>query len=411
MAGISVGGVRWVAKVRMAAIGCGGIAGAHQRGWKEIYAKEPDLVEIVATCDTYRPAAERYADQVAEYQGKRPEVYDNVVELLRSGRIQAADVCTPHYLHHRVALDCIAADVAVQVEKPSGLTVKATKRMIEAAAARNVLLATAENVRRGPSQRTAWWVLNESGRLGRPQGFFMQTVQYRAPAAPSDAPNWHWRAERTLSGGGWVVDSGAHYMDTVRYLYGNVHSVYGRVEGLQAHPMVRQGLRAFDEQEDYFTATLSFESGVIGQWSRTSVFPGHDWAQCAIYGTRGAIVDPSGDIFHGPHGNAEVRVPGEAPTTLEQLLPAFLATLSAERRQRLFPHDFSDGFTLECYDFAQAVATGRAPEVSAEVGLQAKAVAFAIYESAATGQAVRVADVLSGKIEVYQRWLNEKWGI
>ena len=395
----------------MAVIGCGGIAGAHQRGWKEIYAKEPDLVEIVATCDTYRPAAERYADQVAEYQGKRPEVYDNVVELLRSGRIQAADVCTPHYLHHRVALDCIAADVAVQVEKPSGLTVKATKRMIEAAAARDVLLATAENVRRGPSQRTAWWVLNESGRLGRPQGFFMETVQYRAPAAPSDAPNWHWRAERTLSGGGWVVDSGAHYMDTVRYLYGNVHSVYGRVEGLQAHPMVRQGLRAFDEQEDYFTATLNFESGVIGQWSRTSVFPGHDWAQCAIYGTRGAIVDPSGDIFHGPHGNAEVRVPGEAPATLEQLFPEFLATLSDERRQRLFPHDFSDGFTLECYDFAQAVATGRAPEVSAEVGLQAKAVAFAIYESAATGQVVRVEDVLSGKIEVYQRWLNEKWGI
>ncbi len=400
-----------MAKVQLAVIGCGGIAGAHLRGWKAIFEQEPGLAEIVATCDTYRPAAERYADQVAEYQGKRPQVFDSVEALLRTGRVQAADVCTPHFLHHRVALECIAAGVAVQVEKPSGLTVKATKRMIEAACTRDVLLATAENVRRGPSQRTAWWLLNESGRLGRPQGFFMQQVEYQQPVDPTKAPHWHWRADRTLSAGGWVVDSGAHYMDTIRYLYGDVHSVYGRVEQLRPHPMVKQGLRAFDEQEDYFTATLNFESGVIGQWSRTSAFPGHNWFQCAIYATAGAIIDPSGDIFHGPHGRAEVRIPGQASATLEQVFPEFLETLSPERRQRLFPHDFTDGFTLECYDFAQAVATGRPVEVSAEVGLRAKAIAFAIYESAVTGEAVRVEDVLSGKVEVYQRWLNEKWGI
>jgi predicted dehydrogenase len=400
-----------MATVPVAVVGCGGIAGAHQRAWKAIFEKEPDLAEIAATCDSYRPAAERYADQVAEYQGRRPEVYGSVADMLRAGRIRAADVCTPHYLHHRVALECIAAGVAVQVEKPSGLTVKATKKMIEAACARDVLLATAENVRRGPSQRTAWWLLHESGLLGNPRGFFIQQVRHEQPADPARAPAWHWRAERTLSAGGWVVDSGAHFMDTIRYLYGDVHSVYGRVEQMRPHPMVRQGLRAFDEQEDYFTATINFESGVIGQWSRTSAFPGHDWVQCAIYAERGAIVDPSGDVFHGPHGQAEVRRPGEETRTLRDLWPAFQETLSPERRQRLFPHDFTDGFTLECYDFAQAVATGREVEVTAEVGLKAKAIAFAIYESAATGQAVKVEDVLSGRVEVYQRWLNEKWAI
>jgi len=400
-----------MAKVQVAVVGCGGIAGAHQRGWKAIFEKEPELAEIIATCDAHRPSAERYADQVAEYQGRRPEVYASVTEMLKSGRVQAADVCTPHYLHHRVALECIAAGVAVQVEKPSGLTVKATKKMIEAAAHAGVILATAENVRRGPSQRTAWWLLNESGQLGRALGFFIQQVRYEAPADPTKAPNWHWRADRTLSAGGWVLDSGAHFMDTIRYLYGDVHSVYGRVQQLRPHPMQKQGLRAFDEQEDYFTATINFESGVVGQWSRTSVFPGHDWVECAIYGSAGAIVDPSGDIFHGPHGQAEVRIPGREPQALRDIYPQFLATLSPERRQRLFPHDFSDGFTLECYDFAQAVATGREVEVSAEVGLKAKAIAFGIYESAATGQVVRLDDVLSGKIEVYQRWLNEKWGI
>ena len=400
-----------MAKVRLAIIGCGGIAGAHYEGWKEIHGQEPDLFEIVAVCDAIRPAAEQYADRVAAFQGERPAVYDDVAAMLRTGRVQAADICTPHHLHHRVALACIEAGVAVQIEKPSGLTVKATKRIIEAALARDVIAATAENIRREPARRTAWWLLNESGLLGRPQGFFVQAVAHSAPTDPTHAPRWHWRADRTLSAGGWVIDSGAHFMDTIRYLYGDVHSVYGRVQYLRPHPMVRDGLRAFDELEDYFTATINFESGAVGVWSRTSAFPGHDWSECVHYGDRGAIADRH-DVFHGPRDKATVRAPGlEEGQTLQGLMPRFLETLSPERRERFFPHGFTNGFTLECHDFATAVATGRAVEVSCEVGLKAKAVAFAIYESAVSGQAVRVDDVLSGKVDAYQRWLNEKWGI
>lgn len=400
-----------MARVPLGVVGCGGIAKQHQRAWRQVREREPDLVEIVATCDAHRPSAERYADEVAGFQASRPEVYEGVEEMLRAGRVRAADVCTPHHLHHVVALQCLAAGVAVQVEKPSGLTVKATKRMIEEANRRGLVLATAENVRRGPSQRTAWWLLHESGRLGSAQGFCMQRVQHQPPAEPAQAPAWVWRADRTRSAGGWVIDSGAHFMDTVRYLFGDVESVYGCVRDVVPHPMVHDGLRAFDQREDFFAAILQFESGVVGQWARTTVFPGHDWFQCAIYGSRGAIVDPSGDIFHGPRPHAEVRVEGQAPRTLEDIYPEFLASLSPERRERLFPHGFTDGFTLECYDFAQAVATGREVEVSAEDGLRAKAAAFAIYESSLSGQAVRVRDVLDGKVDAYQRWLNEKWGI
>ncbi len=400
-----------MARVQLAVVGCGGIAGRHQAAWKAVHDKEPDLVEIVATCDAYRPAAERYADEVAQFQGGRPEVYASVDEMLRAGRAQAVDVCTPHYLHHVVALKCLSAGVAVQVEKPSGLTVKATKRMIEAANARGVILATAENVRRGPSQRTAWWLLHESGQLGPAQGFCMQRVHHEPAPEPAQAPAWVWRADRTLSAGGWVIDSGAHFMDTVRYLFGDVHSVYGCVRDLMPHPLVRGGLREFDQREDFFVAILQFESGAVGQWGRTTVFQGHDWFQCAIYAAHGAIVDPSGDIFHGPRPQARVQVEGKAPRTLQEIYPEFLASLSPERRQRLFPHDFTDGFTLECYDFAQAVATGREVEVTAEIGLKAKAIAFAIYESSLSGQVVRVSDVLDGRVDGYQRWLNEKWGI
>jgi len=43
--------------------------------------------------------------------------------------------------------------------------------------------------------------------------------------------------------------------------------------------------------------------------------------------------------------------------------------------------------------------------------LQAKAISIAIYESAWSGEAVRLADVLDGKVKGYQREIDEHWGL
>ena len=80
-------------------------------------------------------------------------------------------------------------------------------------------------------------------------------------------------------------------------------------------------------------------------------------------------------------------------------------------RQRVFPYGMEDGWALEVYDFLTAVRDGRPSEIDGEEGLRAKAIALAIYESSATGQAVRLKDVLDGTVDTYQRPINEKWGI
>src|SRR5436190_642381 len=82
--------------------------------------------------------------------------------------------------------------------------------------------ATAENVRRGLSQRTAHWLLHERGLIGRPRLFFSQHASW---SDPSPERNWHWRTEKALGGGGMIMDSGAHYCDTLRYLFGDIESV------------------------------------------------------------------------------------------------------------------------------------------------------------------------------------------
>ena len=54
---------------------------------------------------------------------------------------------------------------------------------------------------------------------------------------------------------------------------------------------------------------------------------------------------------------------------------------------------------------------GRPPEIDGEQGMRAKAIALTIYESSATGQVVRVQDILEGKVDAYQGPINARWGI
>ena len=67
--------------------------------------------------------------------------------------------------------------------------------------------------------------------------------------------------------------------------------------------------------------------------------------------------------------------------------------------------DVNGGFNID------GIENGRPPEISAEMGLKAKAVAEAIYESGIADQAVNYDDVVSGKIETYQKPINEKQGL
>ncbi|HET7560017.1 MAG TPA: Gfo/Idh/MocA family oxidoreductase [Limnochordia bacterium] len=394
-------------QVKLAIVGCGGIAGAHLRGWTEIHKHEPDLFEIVAVCDAFAPAAERMAEEIAKWQERKPAVYGDINELLDGAKPDAVDICTPHYLHHVTAVAALERGVHVQVEKPSGLTIKASKRIIEASRKSGAIAATAEQIRRLPPKRVAHWLIHEKKAIGRPLQVFSQLVRYSQPAER----NWAWRNERMLSGGGWVLDSGAHFCDTMRYFFGDVESVYARVENLYDRPLNKNGLRVLEEQEDTFVATFNFKSGVIGLWSNACSLPGNDFHQMAIYGSEGAIVEPGQDVFHWPHDKAELRRAGEEPKTMADLFETMLQEIPEARRERWFPHGMHDGFALECYDYAKAVQTGRQVEVELEMGMKAKAMAMAIYESAVTGESVYVDDVLDGSLDAYEAPLNERWGI
>ena len=94
---------------------------------------------------------------------------------------------------------------------------------------------------------------------------------------------------------------------------------------------------------------------------------------------------------------------------MAKLQEIYLDTLSKRKKARLFPYGITGGITLELWDFIDALNTGRPVEIDAEVGLRSKAVSEAIYESGRSGQVVKVADVLKGKIDAYQRDIDRMW--
>lgn len=393
--------------VQIAIIGCGGMANGHLNAYLTIHQTEPGKVELVAMCDEVKDRADQFAERVKEVTGKKPAVFDNTDTMLANADVDGADICTSHAHHHINAIKCLNNGVNVMVEKPMGVTVKASHAIINAAKANNKIAATAENIRRMPSRRTAEWLMNEKRMLGDLRTFSAQHASYRAPDPQS---NWHWRLDLTLGGGGMVMDSGAHYCDTIRYLFGDPSTVYARVCQFEDLRVTKAGEIVKNEQEDTWIATINFKNGVIGLWTCTWAAIGHNLHHVVYYGSEGCLLD-DGDIFHGPFDGAEVILKDGSRHSMESLIADYMASLSDEEKARLFPHNFTDGVVLECYDFVDAIENNRPPELDAEVGLRAKSICEAIYESNACGQAVDYEAVVAGDIEVYQKPINERWGL
>ena len=68
-----------MSQLKVGLIGCGGISGAHMRGYQELWQKEFRLFDIVAATDINIDAAKTRAEQAQEMQGgDLPKTYDTL---------------------------------------------------------------------------------------------------------------------------------------------------------------------------------------------------------------------------------------------------------------------------------------------------------------------------------------------
>ena len=396
--------------IQLALVGCGGISKAHVQGYEQLFEKGCRDFVVTACCDVNAEAAETRAAQISAYQGSEPAVYTEVDALIDDGAAQAADVCVPHGFHHEVAIPLLAGGVRVIVEKPIGITIRASKAIIEAADRHDRVLATGENIRRYLTARSCAWAIKSHGMIGAVRRVIVQSINY----APFDYTNpaLKWRGLQKLTGGGMIMDSGAHFADMVQVLFGPADTVQCTMESYDSRviedaPLVGD---AEADVEDAWHAVIDFKRGPQVAWTYSRSFYGEPVRQATYYGSEGTLYD-LGFPFHPFQGGGRAVLADGMEVSSEEIQEAYLSSLSDEEQNALFPYGVTDGFAIEVWDFIDAIANERKPEMDGVDGLRAKALCEACYESATLGRPVAYDPVLEGDVDVYQRPIDSFWDL
>jgi UDP-N-acetyl-2-amino-2-deoxyglucuronate dehydrogenase len=400
-------------KVRIGILGTGGIAGAHLKGYRTLLDAGYDQFVLNGLCDSNPERRAAFAARVKEMFGVTPREFDRAEAMAASGAVDAADICTPHAFHHTTAIPCLEGGLDVMVEKPCGITIKASDLIIAAARRSGRLVAVAEQVRRGIKARAMNWAVNEAKMIGDIRFWSVTGFSSWDFGAGNfkDAYAWQWRLLKLLTGGGMVFDAGAHFADMMLHLFGPVEEVYACLNAYQ-QPVIDSpelGPRRKDV-EDTWMSIWKFANGIIGQYSWSFTAPGEAVATQIFYGTGGSARDRGG-WMHTFQNGGDLTLADGTKKSYEEIEPEFRAQLGEAARQRLFPCGVEDDMALECWDFIDAVRHRRRPEISAEDTKCAKAICLAMYESATAGAPVKVQDVVDGKVSAYQDPINEHWGI
>jgi predicted dehydrogenase len=192
--------------LRMALVGTGGIA----KAYAEALAGLED-VKLVAACDTDIEAVTAFAAATACMP------YVNFDDMLAGGEFQAIVVCTPPATHEALALAAIERGCHVLCEKPLTTSVASARRIVAAAAERNVVLTMASKFRFVDDVRQARELVTggEIGDLVLIENAFTSRVDMSR----------RWNSNPILSGGGVLIDNGTHAVDLLRFFMGQLCDV------------------------------------------------------------------------------------------------------------------------------------------------------------------------------------------
>ena len=342
-------------KVRTGIIGCGNIARTHAHALATL-----EESEFTAVCDAERARAQTVADA-----HRVPHVFTNPREMLQSGLIEAVTICVPHPLHAEMGIMAAQAGVHAIVEKPLTVSLREADAMIAAHRRAGTNLACIFQRRFWPAAQRLRRAIDE-GKLGDHLVMGDCIVKWWRSAAYYQADPWRGRWD--TEGGGVLVNQAVHAIDMYQWYMGPVDTIYAQM-GTFTHEI---------EVEDNAVATLRFTSGALGVIQASVSHSPTLWSRITVLGANGAAAS----VLEQPEGNMARNdiwtIPGE-----EHLPEQWWAQ---EQDTRSFPTHH----VLQIQDFLRAIVEDREPAVTGAEGRKAVEIILAIYQSARTGEPVRL---------------------
>ena len=271
--------------------------------------------------------------------------YDAFDQIAENPNIDAVYIGLPNSLHAEYTIRAAKAGKHVLCEKPMAISSAECRAMIDACKQANVKLMIAYRIHYDP----IWLAVHDlvrSGALGVLEGF--QGGFYTA------MPDG-WRLNRTLAGGGSLMDLGVYPLNALRWISAEEPSSY------TAQTATKDPGPRYANIEESLEFTLKMPSGILAS------------SGCS-YGQRGThyltINGSKGHIQVSPaYGYDGVAFRGETVNgPVEQVSPG------------VAPYQF----TLEADHFAHCIRSNVQPNTPGEEGLKDLLAIEAIYQAAGT---------------------------
>ena len=209
-----------MSKVRIAIVGCGGIA--NQKHLPSL-AKFPERAEIVAFCDIIEERAVKAKEQYGSADAK---VYTDYKEMLADTSIDfdVVHVCTPNVAHCPITVAAFEAGKHVMCEKPMAHCTEDARKMIDAwkASGKKFTIGYQNRFRDDTQTLHASCAAGELGEV-----YMAKAHALRRRAVPT----WGVFPNKALQGGGPLIDIGTHALDITLWMMDNYEpvSVSGQV--------------------------------------------------------------------------------------------------------------------------------------------------------------------------------------
>jgi predicted dehydrogenase len=290
---------------------------------------------------------------------------DSIRELIDSD-VDAIYIASPVNMHFEHVIACAGGKKHVLCEKPLGMSIDETEKMISICKAEGVMLGTSFMMRFLAQHQAALQMLKD-GQLGKPVYGRAQLSCWYPPIEGA------WRQDPASGGGGSLMDMGSHCIDLLEMFFGKIKSVSCFINN-SVHPY---------KSEDSAIVSLFFENGAMGTVDTYFCIPDNSSKNILeLYGSMGSIL-AKGTIGQGASG--------EMTAYLEAASSGYSATQSREDGAGIPVNPLPvNTYRAEIEEFSCAILDKREPANNVLLGLESQKIMAACYESAKTGRVIRI---------------------
>jgi len=233
-------------KVRMGIIGIGNMGSTHV---KSICGNLVPDMELGAVAD--RSEARR--KWAAEILPAGFPIYNDGIDLIKSGKVDAVLLATPHYEHPTLGMEAMKNGLHVMCEKPAGVYTKQAREMNEFAATKKDLVFGMMFNQRTNCVFRKMHELIQGGSMGAIKRVSWIITDWYRTQAYYDSGDW--RATWDGEGGGVLLNQCPHNLDLLQWICGMPSKVRAFCHNGKWHNI---------EVEDDVTAYLEYPNGATG---------------------------------------------------------------------------------------------------------------------------------------------------